>query len=149
MVTWTATLQEKESEIKQLREENTKLCVQPVVSELSRTVGALELDRDRLTMALTEADKTKEELSATIGELELDRHRLTVALTEQVGEVERLKKEKKELQGAMEAQQSRTQLSPEVAKLSETLSKWDSSLQELICKVGVSCATRIRHSYVY
>ena len=76
MVTWTATLQEKESEIKQLREENTKLCVQPVVSELSRTVGALELDRDRLTMALTEADKTKEELSATVGELELDRHRL-------------------------------------------------------------------------
>ena len=86
------------------------LCLQPQVSKLSRTVG----------------------------ELELDRHRLTVALTEQEREVERLKKEKKELQEAMEAQQSRTLLSPEVTKSSETLSKWDSSLQELICNIKVS-----------
>ena len=181
METLTATLQEGESEVKRLKEKNTELwkgvelhrknmlCVQPMVSKLSATVGELELERhrlamalaeqereverskkekelsasvelerDRLTMALTEVEKKKQELSTTVGELELERDRLTMALTEQEREVVRLKKEKKELQEAMEARQSRIQLSPEVAKLSDTLSQWDSSLQELVCSVNVS-----------
>ena len=131
MATLTATLQESEGKVKQFEEKNIELwkgvelhrknmlCVQPMVSKLSETVG----------------------------ELELDRHRLAVALTEQEREVERLKKEKKEMQEAMEARQSRTHLNPEVAKLSETLSEWDSSLQELICNVKVSCTIGCsRHS---
>ena len=148
VATLTATLQERESEVKRLEEKNTvlckgvelhktnMLCLQPLVSELSRNVGALELDRHRLTVALTEVEKTKKELSTAVGELELDRHRLTMALTEREGEVERLKKEKKELQETVEARQS--DLSPEVALLSENVSKCDSSLQELICKINVS-----------
>ena len=154
MATLTATLQESESKVKRLEEKNTELwkgvglhrknmlCVQPMVSKLSETVGELELDRHRLAVALTEQEreverlKKEKELCASV---ELERDRLTMALAEQEREVERLKKEKKELQEAMEARQSRTHLSPEVAKLSETLSEWDSSLQELICNVKVSC----------
>ena len=130
VVRLNATLQEKESEVERFAEENTELwkgvglhrknmvCLQPVVSKLSTAVGGLELERHRLTMALAEQDR----------------------------EVERLKKEKKELQEAMEARHSSTPLSPEVAKLSETLSKWDSSLQELMCNIKVSCITGNRHS---
>ena len=74
-------------------------------------------------------------LGATVGELEQELHRLT----EQEREVVQRLKEKKESQEAMEARRSHTRLSPEVAKLSEALSKWDSSLQGLICYIKVSC----------